>query len=315
MTSRIFFSYSHQDEGMRDRLEKHLAPLKRSGAIENFHDRRIEAGRHVDHSISREIENANIILFLVSADFLSSDYCNDIEVEHALERHGRDETVVIPVILRPCDWQSSNFGRLIAAPKDGRPITKWPNEDDAMLNVAEMIKACLPKITKTHLSSDERPKKEIVAEPAIRSSNLRLSKQFTEKDKDTFLHDAFDYMRKFFKNSLEELENRNEKIETTYREVDASRFWATIYREGKKIAAGTYFLGGWGHGVSQICYVNGESTQDNTMNEALSVECDDQMMFLKPLGFMLGGRSDDATMTCEGASEFYWECLIEPLQR
>jgi len=77
----VFFSYSHADEELRDQLEKHLTMLKRQGAIETFHDRRIPAGNEVDRSISAELERADVILLLVSPDFLASAYCYDIEMQ------------------------------------------------------------------------------------------------------------------------------------------------------------------------------------------------------------------------------------------
>ena len=69
---RIFFSYSHKDEALRDQLEVHLAMLKRQGLIESWHDRRIDAGDVLDESISAHLEEAEIILLLVSSDFLAS---------------------------------------------------------------------------------------------------------------------------------------------------------------------------------------------------------------------------------------------------
>ena len=48
-----------------------------------------------------------MILLLVSADFLASDFCHEVELARALERHDRNEAHVIPIILRPCDWQTN----------------------------------------------------------------------------------------------------------------------------------------------------------------------------------------------------------------
>ena len=112
----LFFSYSHADEGLRDQLEKHLAALQRQGVIEAWHDRRIPPGDLVDASISEQLERADIILLLVSPDFLASNYCYEVEMRRALERHAAGEARVVPVILRPCDWQGTELGRLMATP-------------------------------------------------------------------------------------------------------------------------------------------------------------------------------------------------------
>src|SRR6516165_5669862 len=101
----LFYSYSHEDEILRDQLEKHLRHLQRQGLISAWHDRQILAGETWEHEIDRHLEMASIILLLISPDFLGSDYCYENEMQRALERHERGEARVIPLILRPCDWQ------------------------------------------------------------------------------------------------------------------------------------------------------------------------------------------------------------------
>jgi hypothetical protein len=114
MLLNLFFSYSHKDEALRDELEVHLAMLKRQGVISIWHDRRITAGEDFAGEIDQNLATADIILFLVSPDFIASDYCYDIEVKQALERHETGKAKVIPVILRPCDWKHAPFGHLLA---------------------------------------------------------------------------------------------------------------------------------------------------------------------------------------------------------
>lgn len=139
----LFFSYSHADEALRDQLEIHLSSLKRRGIISTRHDRRILAGTEFDKAIDQNLENADVILFLVSSDFIASDYCYEREVKRALQRHSDGSARGIPVILRPCDWHDLEFGRLLATPTGGRAITKWPNADDAFLDVVKSIKNAL----------------------------------------------------------------------------------------------------------------------------------------------------------------------------
>src|SRR4051794_23858837 len=107
--AKVFFSYSHVDETMRDQLEVQLSMLKRQGVIDTWHDRRIGAGQEIDGSISRNLEDSDIILLLVSPNFLASDYCYDKEMLCAMERHERGEAAVIPVILRACEWHHAPF--------------------------------------------------------------------------------------------------------------------------------------------------------------------------------------------------------------
>src|ERR1700747_1511118 len=87
----VFFSYSHADETLRDQIEKQLALLKRQGVIEVWHDRRIGAGQDFAKEIDRHVETDDIILLLVSSDFLASDYCYEKEMTRAMQRHEAGE--------------------------------------------------------------------------------------------------------------------------------------------------------------------------------------------------------------------------------
>ena len=307
----VFFSYSHKDEDLRDRLETALAMLKNEGLIESWHDRRILAGDEFDRSISEHLDTADVILLLVSPDFLASKYCFDIEVGRAMERHEAKAARVIPVILRHCDWHSAPFGKLLAAPKDGRPIKAWPDADEAFLDVARQVRAALPKkapaspMTPAHAPAQP-------AQSGPRSSNLRLKKEFTEAARDEFLHETFEYMAAFFENSLGELQARNASIKTNFRRLDANRFTAVVYQHGKAVARCKVVLGGmFGNGVS---FSHSDQADDNSSNEFLSVEATEQSLHMKALNMPMRGRKGEH-LSPEGASEYYWSLLIEPLQR
>lgn len=113
----LFFSYSHKDESLRDQLETHLSLLKREGVINAWHDRQIGAGREWAGEVDVQLKSAQIILLLISSDFLASDYCYDVELKAALERHNSGEARVIPIILRPVDWQTGRLQNCKPCPK------------------------------------------------------------------------------------------------------------------------------------------------------------------------------------------------------
>ena len=137
----VFYSYSHEDEELRDELEKHLSILKRHGVITGWHDRKIGAGREWEGEIDTHLDTADIILLLISADFLASDYCYDVEMSRAMERHEAGEAYVIPVLLRPVDnWESAPFAKLLGLPTDFKAITTWSNQDEAFADVARGIR-------------------------------------------------------------------------------------------------------------------------------------------------------------------------------
>jgi len=142
----LFFSYSHRDEVLRDELARHLKNLEREGMIRTWHDRRIDAGREWEGEISENLEKADIVLLLISSDFIASDYCYDREMTRALELHDAGETRVIPVILRPMDWQTERLARLQALPTDAKPVTEWTDQDTAFLDVTRGIRRVVEEV-------------------------------------------------------------------------------------------------------------------------------------------------------------------------
>jgi hypothetical protein len=142
----IFYSYSRKDEELRDKLETHLSLLKRNGVIQGWHDRCISPSVEWDKLIDEHLESANIILLLISSDFLASDYCYDKEMKRAMERHAQRTARVIPVILRNCDWRDAPFGRLQALPKDGKPIKTWGDIDEAFTDVVAGLKRTIAEM-------------------------------------------------------------------------------------------------------------------------------------------------------------------------
>jgi tetratricopeptide (TPR) repeat protein len=144
--AQLFYSYSHKDEKLRDQLETHLSTLKRENRISAWHDRRITAGTEWKGEIDEHLKNSSVILLLVTANFLASDYCNDVELHFAMEQHEHGRARVIPVILRPCDWKTTIFAKLQALPTDGKPVINWKTRDDAFLNVVEGIRKALDEL-------------------------------------------------------------------------------------------------------------------------------------------------------------------------
>ena len=121
----------------------HLALLKHENRISEWYDRKIRPGDEWDRSIKDELERARIILLLVSANFIASDYCWGTEVRRALERHAHSEAIVVPVIVSPVDWHPAPFGMLQALPANGKPITTWGNRDQAWAEVATGIRSLI----------------------------------------------------------------------------------------------------------------------------------------------------------------------------
>jgi tetratricopeptide (TPR) repeat protein len=155
-----FCSYAHEDEDWRNKLEKHLSSLKREKLITSWYDRKIVPGTEWASEIDSHLNTAQIILLLISPDFIASDYCWGKELKTAMKRHQAGEARVIPVIIRPVDWQRTPFKKLQALPTDGKPVANWPNPDDALLNIAQGIRRAVEDVQKTviaHRPADTTP--------------------------------------------------------------------------------------------------------------------------------------------------------------
>ncbi len=139
MSAKIFICYAREDERLLNNLKKQLSPLQHNGLIDLWYDRNISAGSEWEKEINQHLNSAEIILLLVTPDFMASHYCYGVEMKRALERQEQGEAVVIPIILRPVDWESTPLSKLQALPKDGKPAMTWTNEDEALLNVMKGI--------------------------------------------------------------------------------------------------------------------------------------------------------------------------------
>ncbi|TDO13932.1 toll/interleukin-1 receptor domain-containing protein [Halomonas ventosae] len=317
--AKLVFSYSHTDEELRNELEKHLSPLKRMGKIDAWHDRRIVPGEEFEGQINKNFLEADIVLLLISSDFIDSDYCFQVEMERALQRHDRGEAVVIPVILRPCAWHQLPFGKLLAATKDGKPVVQFPSYDEGFVQVVDSVSRALDKVG---AQPDERnplgtEASNIQSSPIItspRSSNLAIPQKITDLDRDRACKEGFEYLVRFFENSLEELKNRNSGLDVDFQKRDADSFSCAVYQNGKKACQCGIWRNDRNSGLGDICYSQGEISK-NSCNESMTIDDNGQVIGFRPLMgsyIMTGNR--DALMTNEGMAEHFWGIFISPLQ-
>ena len=141
MPLSLFCSYSAVDERHREKLETHLATLKRLGILNVWHFRKITAGQDWATEIDARLNAAGIIALLISPDFVASDYCYGVELTKAMDLHRKGKAQVIPIIVRPVVWGGTPFAALQALPRAAKPITSWQNRDQAYEDVARGIRA------------------------------------------------------------------------------------------------------------------------------------------------------------------------------
>jgi hypothetical protein len=150
---RIFFSYAHEDDHWRDRLRKQLNPWELEGKIEGWSDRLIPPGGNWSQEIATKLQSADIVVLLVSGDFLGSSFCMKEELPRIEQRYQEEAITVIPVLLRPCPWVESRYNIWQGYPKDLVPVTSWQNQDAALYDVAQGILAAVERCRRAQAAS------------------------------------------------------------------------------------------------------------------------------------------------------------------
>ena len=145
---KLFYCYARKDKPLRDELEIHLSWLKRRYQLTNWHDREILPGEEWEQAIDENFNTAHLILLLISPDFMASDYCFGKEMRRALERHKGGTCRVIPIILRPTYWEDAPFCSIQLLPTNAKPITSWPNPDEAFQDVVTEISRTIKDLLK-----------------------------------------------------------------------------------------------------------------------------------------------------------------------
>lgn len=321
----VFISYSHADDELRDELDKHLKALQRQGLVEFWHDRRIVAGEEWNQKIDSHLLNDEIVLLLISADFIASDFCYNIEMQTALQRHSKGEAIVIPVILRDCDWHSLPFGKLQAATKDGKAVKNYTSLDTAFTEIIGSIKEAIKQLNSTpQLQAPVIPNK-IVQNSSLRcsadinprSSNLAIKREFTQLQIDQFIIDTYQFIAKFFNNSLVELKQRNSDVQLgfMFNEIDSQSFESSIYVDGNRSSYATIFTGK--NFREGLFYSSTPLTRGSNVsyNDFLTINNKGNTLSLQTSGLSIMRGQSQENLTQEGAAEYLWSIFITPLQR
>ncbi len=179
---KLFYCYAHEDKALRDKIDNHLSILKHRKLVDIWYDGKISAGAEREHEIDKHLRTADIVLLLVSAAFLASDYCYGKEMKQALKRHEEGMARVIPIILRPVDWKDAPFSKLQVLPTGGMPATKWEDPDEPYEDIARNLRAVVKELqTSRAVAIDEQIQKDaaLPAMPAkIPKANHNLPSQY-----------------------------------------------------------------------------------------------------------------------------------------
>jgi hypothetical protein len=304
-----FISYSHRDEVFRQELETHLAPLRRQGLLDQWHDRKMTAGDPLDDTISAHLERADLILMLISADFVASDYCYAKEMARALERHEAREARAISIICRPCDIHGLPFAKFVLLPTDAKAVSSWADRDAAWVDVVQGIRRALN--SGAEAARSPRVPQEAGSIPRSEALNRSpLPRRTTDLQLDRFATNSMRDIGVFFKKELDMLEMRDPAWKGEFHEIDANRFTGQIYLDETELASCTIFRGGMG--PRTIHYSQGVISAANSWNEALTVEADEGGPYLKPMGMSMHFRGQRPNrMEPFDAAQFLFEMLID----
>jgi len=149
---QLFISYNHKDDDSRQELDKWLVNLREKGLIDEWHDGNLIPGDHLMSKISEKMDEADIILLLLSQDYLASKSCRD-EMNYALGVTQKKR--VISIVLKDCTWQETGCKDLLALPKDGKPLAGWVSREEAWHSVYEGIKKVVDELQHSFEVKDE----------------------------------------------------------------------------------------------------------------------------------------------------------------
>lgn len=305
--AKAFISYSHADEKVKDKLIVHLATLRREGAIDTWQDQEIPAGANLNQTISTALDSSAIFIAIVSPDYLHSNYCYEKEFQQALELLAAGKMIIVPIIAEPCDWLNSPFCEMKAVPKDGKPISEWTNDNAAYLNVISELRRVLDGL--------KIPARKLIATETqiLQSKSYKVKKDFTQVDVVNFRRDSFNSIKKFFVESIDEI-NTVDNIQAMLLAEDKDSFSCLISNRSKVNSNGyiTVFMPNesvFGH--SDISYTLAERRQQNSiqMDNVFAIENDQYQLYWSAKSFYNSGEKK--SWTVKEISEKLWNTFIE----
>lgn len=278
--------------------------LRRDGLISAWYDREIRPGSVIDDEVGAQLERCDLFLALVSPDFLASNYCFEREMGRAIERHEAGEMRIVPIIVEPCDWKSSPLVRFKAVPRDGKPITEWTNQNNALLDVVTELRRLSDVEQQVAADASE-------ASSAEASRKYRVKRNFDQLDKADFRREAFGVIKDYFEASIRELD-AIEGIKARFEVIDATSFGCMVlnrhYRD--EAACITVHSGSGQYSLGDVYYSFADHAPANTANGSFGVDADEYDLYLKDSGFGLR-QEPDRKLSADQAAELLWTEFLE----
>lgn len=304
-----FISYSHADEKYLERLHKHLAVLKRDGALTTWTDHAILAGEKVHDEISVQLEKSQLFLALLSADYLASNYCYEKEFKCAEALAAAGRMRIVPIILEPCEWLETPFKEYAALPKDGEAVSGFTNQNNAYLNVATGLRRLLEAVGEGR--GEGSTNAGSVAPPGRRP---RIKQDFDAIQRSDYADNAFNVIREYFRRACAELNQIGDTLRAKFEEMDAKAFTCSVVNRAKRSNGDAHITVHRGKNRSMawgdISFVNESHAERNTSNGSISVSNDEYQLFLTMDPFGMSSGRDKAHTTPEQAAEKLWNEFV-----
>ena len=321
-----FISYTHADTALKDQLVRHLAPLRREGLIDVWHDAMLRPGEHLDDGVQAALAASDLILLLVSSDFIHSEYCYEQEMVRAFARQRAGTAHVVSLILRPCQWKGVPVGEgqtlqdFVALPKDGVPVTSWSDPDAAFDNATGAIREMLRKpgsgFAAARAAAVAPPVADLgqaAAAPRKTASILGIAAKPTDLDRDRFLRSGFAATASLFEGKLVELKESDGRVETDFERIDSRSFAASVYLNGKRIGQVSIWHGSdvWRNALCLSYDTVGGAR--NSMNDWLPVEDTPDGLAFSPGNAMSRSRVQ-GPLDEEAAATYLWNGFLDQVR-
>ena len=308
MSARAFLSYSHADEKALERLHKHLAVLRRDGSLAAWTDHAILAGDNLDDEITAQLEESDLFIAIVSPDYLASKYCYEREFQRALERAEGGAMRIVAIIIEPCDWLSTPLHKLMALPKDGKPISEWTNPNNAYLDVVTQLR----RLLSVKPADAGRAAAAAPVEQAAR--RVRLKRDFDAIEKAEFVDRTYQVMRRYFEEAAAELSQASEDLRTRLEDMDQNAFTCSLVNRARQSGGEAHITVRNAKGRESfhgdLSYIFEKHAAASSSHGGIRVEADDYQLFLTTERFSMG-RDGTVRFTPERVAEWLWNEFVQ----
>lgn len=144
---KVFFLYAKTDKRLAEILMHYLTPLVKMRKVDIYDGSDVIAGKEWDLETKENFNQSDIFIALISPDFVASDFCYEDDLKMVIEKHNNKHAIMLPILVKLTPfWKDLVIGKLDYLPIDGKPISQWKNEEEALFDVTKYIKKMIKKL-------------------------------------------------------------------------------------------------------------------------------------------------------------------------